>query len=53
MACQVWNKNGEVVHVDIEEMERGIASGEYRTTEEAEPEQPKRGRKAKAVENED
>ena len=56
MACQVWDKDGNIHHVEIDEMERGLASGLYRLTEEVEekqPEQPKRGRKPKAVENED
>ena len=52
MACQVWDKDGNIHHVEIDEMERGLASGLYRLTEEADQEQPKRGRKPKAVENE-
>ena len=54
MAIQVWDKDGNVHHVTIEDFEASVAAGIYLTHDpkEAKEEPAKRTRKSKAVADE-
>ena len=57
MACQVWDKTGKIHHVEIGDMESGVSAGLYFLSEPSTQEEPKtepvkRGRKPKAVADE-
>ena len=54
MSCQVWDKDGNVHHISIEDFEASVAAGLYFVTDpKAEAAEPvKRTRKAKAVDDE-
>lgn len=54
MSCQVWDKDGNVHHITIEDFEASAAAGIYLTHDpkEAKEEPVKRTRKTKAVDDE-
>lgn len=56
MSCQVWDKDGNIHHVTIEDFEASVAAGIYLThdpkSQPAEAEPVKRTRKSKAVADE-
>lgn len=54
MSCQVWDKDGNIHHITIEDFEASVAAGIYLTHDpkEDEEEPVKRTRKVKAASDE-
>lgn len=54
MSCQVWDKDGNIHHITIEDFEASVPAGIYSVTDpkEAQPQKTKLIRKSKAVTDE-
>lgn len=54
MSCQVWDKDGNIHHITIEDFEASVPAGIYSVTDpkDAQPQKVKAPRKSKAVTDE-